>query len=83
MRGREHPEQAYKTCAGILRMGKGISAADMEALCLAAKEKNIFSYKYFSMLYKQMASGRKQAHPGPVRHENLRGSGYYGGGPDA
>ena len=30
---REHPEQAFKTCAGILRMGDSLSAAGMEAVC--------------------------------------------------
>ena len=32
--------------------------AGMEALCRAAREKNIFTYKYFSMLYKRMTHER-------------------------
>jgi transposase len=76
---REHPEQAFKTCAGVLRLGESIPAASMEAICKVAKENNTFSYKYFNMLFKRMsADGHKQPSL-PVRHENLRGSGYYGG----
>ena len=84
MQRREHPEQAYKTCAGILRMGESLPKSGMEDICRAAKEKNIYTYKYFKILFTQMASdaaGQKQ--PDPIQHENLRGSGYYGGGEDA
>jgi transposase len=80
---REHPEQAYKTCAGILRMGESLSTANMEDICKMAKEKNIYTYKYFSMLFKNIATAHKQRPPGSVKHENLRGSSYYGGGADA
>ena len=80
---REHPEQAFKTCAGILRMGESLSLAGMEALCRVAKEKNVFTYKYFSMLYKGMAPERDKRPLAPIRHDNLRGGGYYGGGPNA
>ena len=79
---REHPEQAFKTCAGILRMGESLPPTGMEALCRAAKEKNVFTYKYFGMLYKRMASERDKRPSAPIRHDNLRGSGYYGGGPN-
>jgi len=78
---REHPEQAYKTCAGILRMGETIATEGMEAICRTAIERNIYSYKYFSILFKQMAPEKRSADP--VQHKNLRGSGYYGGGTDA
>jgi len=83
MQRREHPEQAFKTCAGILRMGGSISAESMEEICRAAKTKNICTYKYFSMLFKQMASASSQTAQRPVQHENLRGSAYYGGGANA
>ena len=80
---REHPEQAFKTCAGILRMGDSLSAAGMEAVCSAAKEKNVFTYKYFSMLFKRMAQEREKRPSAPIRHENLRGGSYYGGDANA
>jgi transposase len=79
MQRREHPEQAYKTCAGILRMGESVTKAGMEVICKAAKEKNIFTYKYFNLLFKQMAPNLDQRQPDPIKHENLRGGSYYGG----
>jgi hypothetical protein len=80
---REHPEQAFKTCAGVLRMGDSLSAAGMETVCRAAKEKNVFTYKYFSMLFKHMVQEREKRPSAPIRHENLRGGGYYGGDANA
>ena len=80
MQHRDHPEQAFKTCAGILRLGKAIPASYMEIICRTAKEKNIFTYKYFNMLFKQMTSEQEPLESRPVQHENLRGSDYYGGG---
>ena len=79
MSKRDHPEQAFKTCAGILRMGESVSAANMEAICRAAMEQNVYSYKYFSMLFKRMNAMRDDKPSAPILHENLRGGGYYGG----
>lgn len=83
LKRREHPEQAFKTCAGILRMGESLSTTGMEAVCRAAKEKNVFTYKYFSMLFKRMSQEGGERPAAPIRHENLRGSGYYGGDANA
>ena len=79
MEKREHPEQAFKTCAGILRMGEPLPAAIMEAICREAMVRNIFTYKYFSMLFKRMSAEGNKGASVPIRHENLRGNGYYGG----
>jgi hypothetical protein len=79
MKKREHPEQAFKTCAGILRMGESMSVADMETLCRAAMEQNVYSYKYFGMLLKRMNTMKDKKPSPPIQHENLRGGGYYGG----
>jgi transposase len=79
MNKREHPEQAFKTCAGILRMGDALSVMDMENLCRMALEQNVFSYKYFSLLLKRMNAMMDKKVSPPIQHENLRGGGYYGG----
>lgn len=83
MERKEHPEQSFRTCAGILRMGESVSVTSMELICRVAKEKNIFTYKYFNILFKQMASGHDQKPISPVQHKNLRGSSYYGGDANA
>jgi transposase len=79
MRNRQHPEQAFKTCAGILRLGESVPLPVMEGICKEALEKNIYTYKYFNMLFKRSTSNEPQSAPAPVIHINLRGKGYYGG----
>ena len=77
MEQREIPEQAFKTCAGILRLGTDLATGQMETACVQAKTQNIFSYKYFKMLLQNLQ--RQMVSAKPIQHENLRGSGYYGG----
>jgi transposase len=76
LKERDHPEQAYKTCAGILRLAKTVSREQMEAACEKALQQAVYTYKYFTILLKNMDTPK----PRPIRHDNLRGSGYYGGG---
>ena len=71
---KEHPEQAYRTCAGILRIASTIKPQQMEEACALALAQQIYSYKYFVKLLE----GRKQQEP--IIHENLRGKDYYQGG---
>jgi hypothetical protein len=69
----EHPEQSYRTCAGILRIGSTVAPQRMEEACAYALEHNIYSYSYFSKL---LEDRKKQE---PIVHENLRGKEYYKG----
>ena len=71
---KEHPEQAYRTCAGILRIGSTVTPQRMEEACSQALANNIYSYAYFSKL---MEDSKRQE---PIIHENLRGKDYYQGG---
>ena len=71
---KEHPEQAYRTCAGILRIASTVQPRQMEEACAEALAHNIYSYAYFSKLIED----RKRQEP--VIHENLRGKDYYQGG---
>jgi transposase len=73
MEQRDHPEQAYKTCMGILRKGEGVGKAAMEALCRKALAEGVYTYKYFDLLFKR---GDRDEELPPV-HENLRGAAYY------
>jgi len=71
---KEHPEQAYRTCAGILRIGSTVTPQRMEEACSQALANNIYSYAYFSKLLENRKSQE------PIIHENLRGKDYYQGG---
>jgi transposase len=70
---REHPEQAYKTCAGILRLGKTVPPERMEEACVTALAQHIYSYKYFSRLLADM----DRQDSSPIAHGNIRGQEYY------
>ncbi len=78
---RDHPAQAYKTCAGILRMAEKITPGEMELICSEAKRKDIYSFKYFQAFFKHyQTSGQLEEMP-PAANPNIRGSSYYGGQP--
>lgn len=76
---RDHPEQAYKTCAGILNMGKSISKDSMEKICQKALETNAYSYKYFDAIFRKYTENDTPVTK-PINNPNIRGSKYYGGG---
>jgi len=71
----DHPEQAYRTCAGILRIGSTVFPQTMEEVCAYALAQNIYSCTYFAKLLET----RKTKSAQPVIHENLRGKDYYQG----
>jgi transposase len=79
--GRQHPEQAYRTCLGILGLGKRYTAARLEAACRRALAVGILSYKGVRNI---LANKLDQlADPTPADssplppHANIRGEGYY------
>ena len=80
MQERPHPEQGYRACLGILRLGKRYSEKRLERACTRALACRCHSYRSVESILKNhledqplpQASG--EALP---RHENLRGSGYY------
>jgi transposase len=70
---RDHPEQAYKTCAGILRLAGTVPAEKMEQAASMALAQNAYSFKRFKTLLETLG----EASPPPIRHGNLRGPEYY------
>jgi len=76
LESKDHPEQAYRTCAGILRIGSTVSTQTMEETCGIALTQKIFSYSHFA----ELLENQKQR---PLIHENLRGKDYYQGGNNA
>lgn len=73
MKQKDHPEQAFRTCAAILRIASTVAKEKMEEACALAMAHNISSYTYFVKLLEN----RKEQEP--VIHENLRGKDYYKG----
>lgn len=82
LESREYPVQTYRTCMGIMRLGKDYSTAIMERASREALDKNTCSYKYFGMILKQVATTVSKTPPEKIIcHDNIRGrSAFTGGG---
>lgn len=79
---RTHPQQAYKSCLGVLRRGKRYGDDRLEAACRRAVKLGSFSYKSIDAILKNRLDETPLEAPQPavlpkVRHENVRGGDYY------
>jgi transposase len=78
---RPHPQQGFRSCLGIMRLGKSYGAERLEAACRRALTLGACSYKSIASILKH---GRDH-HPLPQppqgvptpRHDNIRGPQYY------
>ena len=77
---RRHPQQAYRTCLGILGLGKRYTHARLEAACGRALSAGIGSYKGIHNILKhkldQLEPDPPTDRPLPA-HANIRGQSYY------
>lgn len=81
MEHRPHPEQGYRSCLGLMRLGREYGLQRLEAACARALSIHSPSYKSVASI---LRAGLDQR---PVRtavaavrvapHENLRGPDYY------
>ncbi len=81
MASKPHPEQGYRSCLGVLRLGKQYSPARLEAACGRAIEFNACSYPSVKSILKcnldsQPAEPAAPPQP-PLNHPNIRGSEYF------
>jgi transposase len=78
---RLHPQQAYRTCLGILSLAKRYSATRLEAACRYALPTEIRSYKGLHHILDAQLDRLTPTDPlpdlAPTDHANLRGSTYY------
>ena len=80
LKDKPHPEMGYRSCMGILRLGKAVGAQRLEAACARALRFNACSYRSIqSILEKGLES--QEAEPelplASPEHPNLRGQTYY------
>lgn len=81
LESREYPVQTYRTCMGIMRLGKNYSIAIMEKASREALDKNTCSYKYFAIILKQIATTISKTPPEKIiSHDNIRGISAFLGG---
>ncbi len=80
---RPHPEQGYRSCLGLLRLGKTYSPERLEAACVRALQMKAYSYKNVESILKK-GLDRQPLMTAPcqtplplLEHANLRGKEYY------
>jgi len=77
---RKHPEQAYRSCLGILRLGDRYSKERLEAACRRALPAGIRSYKGIKNILDakldQIEADQTTAATLPS-HANIRGQTYF------
>ena len=79
---RRHPEQGYRACLGIMRLGRQYGDQRLEAASTRAIHLKAFSYQTIKNI---LASGFDQmplpnleeSSPAPTNHDNIRGPNYY------
>ena len=79
---RPHPEQGYRSCLGLMRLGREYGAERLEAACARAQSIRSPSYKSVASILSCGLDQRPLDTPIPMQvslplHENVRGSGYY------
>jgi transposase len=81
MAARPHPEQGFRSCLGIVRLGERYGAERLEAACARALAVRAHSYRSVESILRTgldrqplTAEGPARAHPS---HDNLRGPDYY------
>jgi hypothetical protein len=76
---KQHPEQAYKSCMGILSFGKRVGNSRLINACKRAHEIGYYNYKIIEDILKKNLD-KYEEDPEPTHmpaHDNIRGSNYY------
>ena len=78
---RKHPQQAYRACLGILRLGKAYGDERLEAACRRALTLGSCRYKSIESILKHRLDEQpleeQQELALPNSHDNIRGPAYY------
>ncbi len=79
---REHPEQAYRACLGIIRLGNHYSPERLNLACRRAMAYHNHSYRAVRTILEKSLDQKEevitQESASVLSHENVRGPGYYG-----
>jgi transposase len=78
---RRHPQQAFRSCLGVLQLGRQFGSTRLEAACARALKHNAVSWKSLQSILKhgldQQAPDDYQRALDLPEHENVRGPAYY------
>lgn len=77
---RPHPEQGYRACLGLMRLGREYGADRLEAACQRAEHLRSYRFRTVEHILKhqqeRLPLDEPPARP-PLTHDNLRGAAYY------
>lgn len=79
---RKHPQQGFRSCLGIMRLGKAYGEERLEAACRRAMKLEAFSFKSVHSILKngldrQSLLAIEEEISEPIDHPNIRGGSYY------
>ena len=77
---KDHPEQGYRSCLGLLRLGKTYSPSRLEAACTRAIQFGSYRYRSVHSILKKGLQPLAPVSQQPSMegtHENIRGASYY------
>jgi transposase len=80
LESRQHPQQAYRSCLGLLRLGDRHGKERLEAACRRALSAGIHSYKGVKNILDaklDQVDPEESSDLVPQTHENIRGQAYY------
>ena len=83
LQSRRYPEQSYRSCLGILRLGSTFGEERLERACRRALRLQACSYKSIQSILKTGLD--REAEPSglpkrpPIEHANVRGAEYFEG----
>ena len=85
MKSREHPQQGFRACLGILRFDKRYGKERLEAACKRAHALGIYSYKSIESILKNNLENKPFPHNSSTLiasaatepHEYIRGQEYF------
>lgn len=80
LESKPHPEMGYRSCLGILRLGKRYSAERLEAAARRAVATGAWSYRSIKSILERGLDHQPLEIPRsapPLQHENLRGATYF------
>ena len=81
LQGRAHPQQGFRACLGILRLGKGFGDERLEAACRRAARIGSYSFKSIDSILRQgldrQTLPEQQELDLAIDHRNIRGADYY------
>jgi transposase len=78
---KKHPEQAYKSCIGVLALAKKVGNQRLTNACKRALDYNIYNYKIIQTILNKGLDLLSEEQPdnesGLPEHQNIRGHNYY------